>query len=269
MNITFIGGGNMASALIGGLLKRGFAPAHIRVAEINAEACARLQSEFGVHAAADLTLGLQQAEVIVLAIKPQQMRELALQLAPQISNQLIISVAAGIRAHDLARWLGTQNIVRAMPNTPALILSGITGLYPLAAVSEAQRHTAETIMNAVGSTLWLQEESMMDAVTAVSGSGPAYVFYFIEAMQAAAQELGFNAQDARKLVLETFNGAARLAAGSPDDVATLRARVTSKNGTTERALLGMEKDQVKSHIISAVHAAAARSREMGAELGEK
>lgn len=269
MNITFIGGGNMASALIGGLLKRGFAPSHIRVAEISADACKRLQQDFGVHASSDLTQALHNAEVIMLATKPQQMHELALQLKPLLNGQLIISIAAGIRAHDLARWLGTQNIVRAMPNTPALILSGITGLYPLAAVSAAHRHDAETIMNAVGSTLWLQEESMMDAVTAVSGSGPAYVFYFIEAMQAAAQELGFNAQDARKLVLDTFSGASKLAASSSEDAATLRARVTSKNGTTERALLSMEQNQVKQHIIKAVHAAANRSREMGAELGEK
>jgi pyrroline-5-carboxylate reductase len=199
MNICFIGGGNMSSALIGGLLKRGFATAHIQVVEINPESCARLHQEYGVKASADLASGLAHAKYIVLATKPQQMHELALQLAPMLTGQLIISIAAGIRAHDLSLWLGTDNIVRAMPNTPALIRSSITGLYALPAVSAALRHDAQTIMAAVGNTLWLESETMMDSVTAVSGSGPAYVFYFIEAMQRAAMELGFNQQDARRL----------------------------------------------------------------------
>ncbi len=269
MNICFIGGGNMASALIGGLLKRGFAAANLRVVEINAENCARLHNEFGVRASAELAASVAQADYIVLAVKPQQLHELALQLAPILSGQLIISIAAGIRAQDLARWLRSENIVRTMPNTPALIRSGITGMYALPAVSAAQRHDAQTIMAAVGSTLWLETETMIDAVTAVSGSGPAYVFYFIEAMQQAAQELGFNQQDARRLVLDTFMGAAKLAEESTEDVGLLRARVTSKNGTTERALLSMESNHIKQHIIAAVHAAAIRSKEMGTELGAK
>lgn len=274
MNICFIGGGNMASALIGGLLKRGFAVAHIRVVEVNPENCSRLHNEFGVRASADLAAGVAHSEFIVLAVKPQQLHELALQLAPLLaeqllSGQLVISIAAGIRAHDLARWLGTKNIVRAMPNTPALIRSGIAGLYAMPEVSAAHRHDAQTIMAAVGSTLWLESESMMDAVTAVSGSGPAYVFYFIEAMQQAAIELGFNQQDARRLVLDTFMGAAKLAESSAEEVSLLRVRVTSKNGTTERALLSMEGNQVKQHIVNAVHAAAIRSEEMGTELGVK
>ncbi len=269
MNICFIGGGNMASALIGGLLKRGFTAAHLRVVEINAENCARLHKEYGVRASADLTEGIADCKYIVLAVKPQQLQELALQLAPILSGQLIISIAAGIRAQDLARWLGSENIVRTMPNTPALIRSGITGMYALPAVSAAHRQDAQTIMAAVGSTLWLETETMIDAVTAVSGSGPAYVFYFIEAMQQAAQELGFNQQDARRLVLDTFMGAAKLAEESNEDVGLLRARVTSKNGTTERALLSMESNHIKQHIIAAVHAAAIRSTEMGAELGAK
>ena len=267
MNICFIGGGNMASALIGGLLKRGFAAAHLRVVEINPDNCTRLHNEYGVRASADLAEGLAHSEFIVLAVKPQQLHELALQLAPMLSGQLLISIAAGIRAKDLARWLGSENIVRAMPNTPALIRSGITGLYPLPAVSAAHRHDAQTIMAAVGSTLWLESETMMDAVTAVSGSGPAYVFYFIEAMQLAARELGFNQQDARRLVLDTFTGATKLAEAGNEEVSELRARVTSKNGTTERAILSMESNHVRQHIVSAVHAAALRSEEMGAELG--
>lgn len=269
MNICFIGGGNMASALIGGLVKRGFASAHMRVVEINPENCSRLQSEFGVRASADLAAGIAHSEIIVLAVKPQQLHELALQVAPLLTGQMIISIAAGIRAMDLARWLGTENIVRAMPNTPALIRSGITGLYPLPAVSATHHHDAQTIMSAVGNTLWLDSEAMMDAVTAVSGSGPAYVFYFIEAMQQAAVELGFSQQDARRLVLDTFMGATKLAEASNEDASTLRSQVTSKNGTTERAILSMQSDQLQQHIIKAVHAAATRSAEMGTELGAK
>ena len=258
----------MASALIGGLLKRGFASAHICVVEINEGSRTRLHNEFSVRTSAELPESVAHSEVIVLAVKPQQLRETALQLAPSLSGQLVISIAAGIRAHDLARWLSSENIVRAMPNTPALIRSGITGLYALPGVSAEHRHDAQTIMTAVGNILWLENEAMMDAVTAVSGSGPAYVFYFIEAMQQAAQELGFNQEDARRLALDTFTGASKLAESSNEDVSALRAKVTSKNGTTERALLSMESNQVKQHIINAINAAAIRSREMGAELGE-
>lgn len=269
MNICFIGGGNMASALIGGLLKRDFTAVQLRVVEINADNRARLQNEFGVQATAELAAGVAGSDAIVLAVKPQQLREVATQLAPLLSGQLLISIAAGIRAADLARWAGSQNVVRAMPNTPALIQSGMTGLYALPAVSKAQCGVAQTILAAVGGTLWLEDEAMMDAVTAVSGSGPAYVFYFIEALQQAARELGFNDDDARHLVLDTFLGAAKLADASEDDISVLRARVTSKNGTTERALLSMEASNVKQHIVAAVHAAAARSRAMGDESGRQ
>lgn len=269
MNICFVGGGNMASALIGGLLKRGFSSAHIRVVEINADSCKRLHQEFGVRTSVELVPGSERSDVVVLAVKPQQMHGVATQLKAFLGKQLIISIAAGIRAEDLARWTGSQNIVRAMPNTPALIRSGITGLYALPSVSEAQKHDAQTVMSAVGKTLWLKNEEMMDAVTAVSGSGPAYVFYFIEAMQQAARELGFDEKDARSLVLDTFSGATRLAESSKEDASELRARVTSRNGTTERALLSMEGNAVKQHIIAALHAAAARSQELGEELGKE
>lgn len=267
MNICFIGGGNMANALIGGLLKRDFTAAQLRVVEINADSRARLQREFGVQATAELAAGTAGSDVIVLAVKPQQLREVATQLAPLLSGQLLISIAAGIRAADLARWLNSQHVVRAMPNTPALIQSGITGLYALPAVSGAQRKAAQLVLSAVGGVLWLDNETMMDAVTAVSGSGPAYVFLFIEALQQAARELGFSAEEARRLSLDTFLGATRLADASSDDVSVLRARVTSKNGTTERALLSMEANDVKQHIVTAVHTAAVRAREMGDELG--
>ncbi len=267
MNICFIGGGNMATALIGGLLKRDFAAAQLRVVEINADNRTRLQNEFGVQATAELAVGVAGSDIILLAVKPQQLREVATQLAPLLSGQLLLSIAAGIRAADLARWLGSQNVVRAMPNTPALIRSGMAGLYALPAVSQAQREQAQSILAAVGEALWVQDEAMLDAVTAISGSGPAYVFYFIEAMQQAARDLGFNAEDARRLSLATFLGASKLASGSDEDASVLRARVTSKNGTTERALLSMEHNHVARHIGQAAKAAEARSREMGDELG--
>lgn len=267
MNICFIGGGNMATALIGGMLKRGFTASQLRVVEVNTDNCKRLRDDYGVQADADLAAGIAVQDAIVLAVKPQQLQELTRQLRPLLHQQLIISIAAGIRASDIARWLGTQHIVRAMPNTPALIQCGVSGLYALPEVTTAQRELTQTILTAVGSTVWLNEEVMLDAVTAVSGSGPAYVFYFIEAMQQAARELGCNEAEAKRLVVDTFLGAAKLADASEEEVSVLRARVTSKNGTTERALLSMESNNVKQHIITAVHAAAIRCKEMGDELG--
>lgn len=268
MSICFIGGGNMAGAIIGGLrVTPGYEQTQLCVVEINADNRNKLQRDFKVQATADLAEGLSGSSVVVLAVKPQQLREVCAQLAPLLDGQLVVSIAAGIRAADLARWLGTQNIVRTMPNTPALERKGMTGLYALPEVSAKNKGSAQKILNAVGSVLWLEQESDLDAVTAVSGSGPAYVFYFIEAMQQAARELGLTETQAQQLVFETFAGATALAKASPDDVSVLRARVTSKNGTTERALLSMEADQVKQHIIKAVHAAAARSKEMGDELG--
>lgn len=267
MNICFIGGGNMATALIGGLLGQGFSAQQISVVEINADNRTRLQRDFAVRAVENLADGVADSQVIVFAVKPQQLRVVALQLAPTLSGQLLISIAAGIRAVDLARWAGSQSVVRAMPNTPALIQSGMTGMYAMPSVNAVQREQAQSILSAVGDTLWLDDEAMVDAVTAISGSGPAYVFYFIEALERAAQELGFVSDDARRLSIATFLGASKLAASSKDGPGVLRARVTSKNGTTERALLSMEANQVKQHIITAAEAAAERSREMGDELG--
>lgn len=268
MNICFVGGGNMAKALIGGMLKRGYAPSKIRVVELDAERCTQLHHEFVVRASTDMSDVIPFSEIVVLAVKPQQMQSVCRNLAPLLSGQMIISIAAGIRAHDIARWLGTGNIVRAMPNTPALIRHGVTGLYALEAVSSGNRQSAESIIEAVGSTLWVEDESLLDSVTAISGSGPAYVFYFIEALQQAAQELGLDELQSRQLVLDTFIGAAKLADSSQQDIATLRANVTSKNGTTERALASMESNNVRAHIIAAAHAAAARSKELGDELGK-
>ena len=269
MNICFIGGGNMATALIGGLLGKGYSAAQICVVEINADNRTQLQRNFAVRVVESIANGIVGSDVIILAVKPQQLQTVAQQLASALQGQLLISIAAGIRAADLARWSGSQTVVRAMPNTPALIQSGITGLYAMPAVGAAQRKQAQNILAAVGETLWLQDEAMMDAVTAISGSGPAYVFYFIEALQQAAVELGFSADDARRLSLATFMGASKLAASSDVDPSVLRARVTSKNGTTERALLSMDSNRIAEHIAQAAQAAAARSREMGDQMGNK
>lgn len=268
MRITLIGGGNMAKALISGLIKRGYSPSKIHVVEVCKERCVELHNEFGVRASTEQAESVAHGEAVILAVKPQQLRDVAMQLAPLIDGRLVISIAAGIRTQDLARWLGTHNIVRCMPNTPALIRSGVTALYAMPAVKPEQCHCAEAILGAVGSTLWVEDEEMLDAVTAISGSGPAYVFYFIEAMQQGAYELGLDEAQARQLVLDTFLGASKLAENSKEDVATLRARVTSKNGTTERAISSMDANQVKMDIVAAIHAAAARSKEMGDELGK-
>jgi pyrroline-5-carboxylate reductase len=272
MNITFIGGGNMASAIIGGLTQRGWDRASLRAVEILPGARAKLEQSFGIQTHAGINAQALQCDCIVLAIKPQQMREVATQLAqisPGAAKALVISIAAGIRASDLSRWLNHhQRIVRVMPNTPALVLAGISGLYALPQVTATDRASAESILSAVGETVWVEREADIDTVTAVSGSGPAYVFYFIEALDHAARELGLSADTARKLALATFTGASKLAAQSSEDAAVLRARVTSKGGTTERALAAMESDAVKAAIVRAVKAAAERSRELGDELGQ-
>jgi pyrroline-5-carboxylate reductase len=281
MIICFIGGGNMASAMMGGLVKQGVSPQQLRVVEINDANRKRLESQgFVVYAKQDME-AILGCDVIVLAVKPQQMKAVAEQLGSQLSaGQIVLSIAAGIRLMDLARWLGHQNtrslghqdtgivLVRAMPNTPALIGAGITGLYSFAPLTDEQRKRVEEVMKAAGAFVWIRSEEDMDAVTAVSGSGPAYFFYFIEALEQAGKELGLSEQTARQLALETALGAARLAHDSTETPATLRERVTSRNGTTERALLSMEANHVKEHIITAAKAAAARSREMGDELGK-
>jgi len=270
MKITFIGGGNMASALIGGLVQQGLNPNDVRVVEINPETGANLSRAFALKIYPGISADALQSELIVLAVKPQQLSMVAAELLPHLSEQLVISIAAGVRAQDLSRWLGDYpRVVRAMPNTPALVRAGITGLYALPDVTAAARAQAEQVLAAVGACVWLSDEAQMDAVTAVSGSGPAYVFYFIEALEAAALELGLSPEQGRELALATFLGAAQLARSSADDPATLRAKVTSKGGTTERALQTMEQADVKRLIQNAVLAAAQRSKEMGDALGNQ
>ena len=269
MNITFIGGGNMAGALITGLLQKGFDPAAIGVVEISAESRARLSEKFGIATHEEIGAAAVAADIIVLAVKPQQLHGVATQLSGRLDGKLVISIAAGVRSADLSRWLGGHDvIVRAMPNTPAMVLAGVTGLYALPGVPEFQRRQAETILGAVGTTVWTEREEQMDAITAISGSGPAYVFLLIEALQEAAVGLGFTPDEARTLSLETFLGAAKLASQSGEDAATLRARVTSKGGTTERAILVMENAGIKQIIGQAAQAACLRSRELGDELGK-
>lgn len=269
MKIAFIGGGNMAGALIGGLVGKGFAPADIRVVEITPEARERLQTRFGVAAYGEMAPAVEGADAVVLAVKPQQLYPVVKELAPLLSNQLVVSIVAGIRASDISRWLGGYpKVARAMPNTPAMVGAGISGLYAMPGLGEGERKQVETILAAVGMTLWLHDESRMDAVTAVSGSGPAYVFYYLQALQEAAQELGFSSAEGRLLALETFVGACKLAADSGEDFALLRAKVTSKGGTTERALLTKEAAGVRAAIVAGVKAACARSAELAEEFGK-
>jgi pyrroline-5-carboxylate reductase len=267
--IAFVGGGNMASALIGGLIANGFPRQSLAAAEVLAESRERLSREFGIKVCAQIADVVPAADTIVLAVKPQQMQLVAHVLGPLLSGQLVISIAAGIRSSDLARWMGGYGrIVRVMPNTPALVRAGVSGLFALDQVTAAERDRAQAILNAVGETLWVESDEMIDAVTAVSGSGPAYVFYFIEAVRRAALEMGFPAEEAQRIVLGTFAGAIKLAQSSGEDVGVLRERVTSRGGTTERALEQMQSDHVATHVVAAVHAACERAAQLGEALGK-
>jgi pyrroline-5-carboxylate reductase len=268
VKITFLGGGNMGAAIVGGLVARGFPAMDITVIEPGAGARANLAASSGVVAREAAGPELPVADVLVLAVKPQQMREAVKPLLPLAGSTVVVTIAAGIRIADLSRWLdGHAAIVRAMPNTPALVHAGVTGLFAAAAVDAEGRGRAEKVLGAVGETVWLAREEDLDAVTAVSGSGPAYVFYFIEALEQAAREMGLAPEAARTLALGTFVGAAMLAKERGEDPAVLRAQVTSKGGTTERALGEMEAAALKSRFIEAVKAAGSRSRELGEQFG--
>jgi len=265
MNIAFIGGGNMATALIGGM-QRSTVRHAISVLEIDAARGRQLAEQHGVAVHAAPGAWLSAGEVVVLAVKPQQLHGAVEVIKPFLAQPLVLSIVAGVRASTLARWLGTDVIVRTMPNTPALIGAGITGAAALGGVSSDQRAAAERILRAVGEVVWFDDESMLDPVTAISGSGPAYVFFFIEAMQQAAREMGLTESQGRQLAVQTFLGAAQLAAGSAEPASVLRERVTSKGGTTAAALAILESDQVQRAIVKALHAANARAHELGAEL---
>ena len=268
--LAFIGGGNMAAALIGGLTKRGLPAERLIVADPSQDQIKRLERDYGITAAPDNASAVQGAEVVILAVKPQQMRSVCLGLAGRLAaaHPLIISVAAGIPHAALARWFGPGiKVIRTMPNRPALNGFGATGLYAPASVGAAERAVAENIMAAVSATVWVEHESQMDTVTALSGSGPAYFFLFMEALEAAAHERGLPSDVAHRLTLETAFGAAQMARHSPDSLAALREQVTSKGGTTAAALAVLDAAGLRAIVAHAVAAADRRSAELAAEFG--
>ena len=266
--IAFIGGGNMASAIIGGLLKRGMTASQIQVVEPWDEQRAKLHKQFpGVQVHETPGEALASATLVVWAVKPQTFKDAALLTRFFTRTALHLSVAAGIRSDSIAHWLDTQRVVRSMPNTPALIGKGVTALFARAAVSPDDRRVVERVIRTTGDLIWLDDEKQLDAVTALSGSGPAYVFYFIEAMVQAGVDMGLSHEQAHKLAVGTFVGAAELARASDEPPEILRARVTSKGGTTHAALTSMEQDQVKLQFMRAMHAARQRAAELGDEFG--
>ncbi len=268
MKIVFLGGGNMANALIGGMLQQGFAASDITVIDPGAEARLKLEQTYGVRTLASAMEADSAGDLLMLAVKPQQMKDAVAPLVAKLGEALVVSIAAGLDIAALSRFLGGhRKIVRCMPNTPALIGKGITGLCAAPEVDAAGRDAADRVLKAVGTTVWIADEGKMDGVTALSGSGPAYVFLFIEAMQQAAAELGFTPEQGRQLAIETVQGAAALAEASPEPASTLRERVTSKGGTTEAALNKMAEMGVKAGIVAGVKAAEARGQELGKLLG--
>jgi pyrroline-5-carboxylate reductase len=268
LTVGFIGGGNMAGALIGGLLERGAVAQHLRVADPLESARATLAARYGVTVSDAPDGALGRCDVVVMAVKPKQVRSASAALAAHLGAGVVVSIAAGIRTVDLARWLPAGcPIVRAMPNTPALIGAGVSGLYAPPGVSSAQRAVAEVLLGAVGSVIWFDTESLLDVVTAVSGSGPAYFFYFMEALEQSAVRHGIDPAAARQLAQSTCAGAAALAMQTQDPLEVLRERVTSKGGTTFAALERLRADRVAAAIDAAVTAAVVRSRELGEESG--
>jgi pyrroline-5-carboxylate reductase len=261
--LAFIGGGNMATAIVGGLLKAGRPAAAFLVIEPHGPQRDKLRADFGLDALPAPTPALAQAELVVWAVKPQSFAEAAQAARPWLSQALQLSVMAGVRSDTLAQAAGTERVVRAMPNTPALIGRGIAGLFAREAVTALDRAEVETVLAPTGRSLWLSHEAQLDAVTALSGSGPAYFFYVCEAMVQAGVELGLPEAQARELALATCGGAAALALQSPEPLATLRERVTSKGGTTHAALESLRADAVGAAFARAVKAAAARAEELG------
>ena len=271
LSATFIGGGNMAIALLGGLIDAGALPESFHVVDPSAAQRERLIARLpGVHVHDAIEPGvLSGSSIVVMAVKPQHMRDAAGALAPHIAAvPVVLSIAAGIRAVDLSRWLGGYaRIVRAMPNTPALIGRGISGVYADASVDARARETAAHVLEAAGEIVWLDREDLLDVITGVSGSGPAYVFYLLEALEQAGVDLGLARSTARQLAYATFQGAVALAQATGDEPATLRANVTSKGGTTEQGLKVLGARDVAQAMRDAVAAAAARAKQMGDEFG--
>jgi pyrroline-5-carboxylate reductase len=266
--IAFIGGGNMASAIIGGLIKQGFASDHIEVIEPSGEAQRLLKEQFSITAQDRPGAFLGGVDLVVWAVKPQVFKEVALLARFHTKTSLHLSVAAGIPSASIARWLDSDRVVRSMPNTPALIGLGITGLFARPGASAEDRRWVQRVVSTVGQFLWFDEEDELDAVTALSGSGPAYVFYFMESMIAAGTEMGLSREKARKLALETFRGASALACGAIEPPEILRQRVTSKGGTTHAAIQAMEDSHMKDLFSRAIFAAQQRARQLGEEFGD-
>lgn len=265
--LAFIGGGNMASAIIGGLIRQGLPAGQITVVEPQPPQRDTLVAAFGVTVHEAPGPVLDGCDLVVWAIKPQSFKEAATAAAAHTRHALHLSVAAGIRSDSMVAWLGTERIVRTMPNTPALVGLGTTGMYARPAVSPADRAQAEAVVRTTGQFLWLERETDLDAVTALSGSGPAYVFYFIEAMRQAGTEMGLSPETATRLAVGTFVGASHLAQDATDPPEVLRERVTSKGGTTHAALTALEAAGVKAAFVQAMHAAQQRARELGDAFG--
>ncbi|MBP5989972.1 MAG: pyrroline-5-carboxylate reductase [Piscinibacter sp.] len=265
--LAFVGGGNMASAIIGGLVAAGRPGGSILVIDPGEAQRSKLAAELGVRTQAAADAALAQAAVVVWAVKPQLFQDAAAPCATHVRGALQFSVMAGIRSDAIVRATGSARVVRSMPNTPALIGQGIAGLYAREAVSADERRAAEALLAPTGRTLWVAREEDLDAVTALSGSGPAYVFYFVEAMMQAAQQMGLSAEQGKQLALATFAGATALAQTSSEPPDVLRERVTSKGGTTYAALTSMEASGVKAAFVKAIAAAQQRARELGDEFG--
>lgn len=269
-HLAFIGGGNMASAILGGLIREGMAPGKVTVIEPFADTAAKLGAAWGVEvhgSVSSASSALSKADLVIWAVKPQVFKEAALPVAAFTQKALHLSVAAGIRSDSIARWLQTDRVVRSMPNTPALVGQGITGLFACAGVSSQDQSLIEQVLKSTGEFLWVQREVDLDTVTALSGSGPAYVFYFLEAMTEAGVKMGLPETQAYHLAKATFGGATHLARQSTESPEVLRQRVTSKGGTTYAALTSMADDHVKEAFVKAMLAAQKRAGELGDEFG--
>ena len=267
-SIAFIGGGNMASAIIGGLIANGLPASQITVVEPFEAARTALKDKFGIDALPAATEALARAQLVVWAVKPQMFKEAAAPVALHTAGALHLSVAAGITTDSIAQWLGTGRIVRAMPNTPALVGKGMTGLFARAEVDAEGKALVERVIGTTGQLVWVDAEDKLDAVTALSGSGPAYVFLFLEAMTQAGVDMGLTPEQAYQLGVATFQGASELAARSDEPASTLRERVTSKGGTTYAAITHMQSTQVPEHFVAAMRKAEARAKELAAEFGK-
>ncbi|MDA0237272.1 MAG: pyrroline-5-carboxylate reductase [Proteobacteria bacterium] len=266
MKVVFIGGGNMATALISGLLEKGSSPSDFLVVDIAKEARTKFES-IQISTAPNFIESDFNADVVVLAVKPQNLKEVVQSCASSLKTSLIVSIVAGIPIASVRHWLnGYSRIIRVMPNTPALIQAGVSGMYG-DDMTRVDRELAENVMSCVGRYIWCQTESLIDVVTAISGSGPAYVFYFIEALEAVGIELGLDRDAAELLAVETFLGASRLAARSEESASALRERVTSKGGTTAAALASFDGDKLKDMIARGVRRARDRSEELAKEFG--